>query len=123
MSVVVDTTVLVDVLRGDRAALDFLGGLERPPWCSEVSRVEIIRGLRSRERPLADRLFAELGWVPVDEPVARAAGEFGRKIRASHRGVGPMDLIVAATASVLEIPLATANVKHYPMFPRLKRPY
>ena len=123
MSVVLDTTVLVDILRGDRAALAFLMGLERPPSCSEVSRVEIVRGLRSRERPAADRLFDELEWWPVDEVVARTAGELGRTIRASHRNVGPVDLIVAATAKLLERPLATSNVKHYPMFPRLKPPY
>jgi predicted nucleic acid-binding protein len=123
MSVVLDTTVLVDVLRGDAAAVEYLLHLERPPSCSEVSRVEIIRGLRSRERPFADRLFAELEWWPVDEAVARTAGELGRALRASHRNVGAADLIVAATAKLLERPLATANVKHYPMFPRLKPPY
>jgi predicted nucleic acid-binding protein len=34
-----------------------------------------------------------------------------------------VDLIVAATAKLLDRPLATCNVKHYPMFPRLKAPY
>jgi predicted nucleic acid-binding protein len=123
VSVVLDTTVLVDVLRGDPAARAYLMGLDRPPACSEVSRVEIVRGLRSRERPAADRLFDELEWWPVDEVVARTAGELGRAIRASHRNIGPVDLIVAATAKLLERPLATSSVKHYPMFPRLRPPY
>jgi predicted nucleic acid-binding protein len=123
VSVVLDTTVLVDVLRGDPAARSYLMGLDRPPACSEVSRVEVVRGLRSRERPAADRLFDELEWCPVDEVIARTAGELGRAIRSSHRNIGPVDLIVAATAKLLERPLATSNVKHYPMFPRLRPPY
>ena len=118
-----DTTVLVDVLRRVPAARDYLRTLAHPPWCSEVTRVEVIRGLRSSERSAADRLFAGFRWHPVDEEVARLAGELGRTYRRSHRHAGAPDLIVAATAQRLDLPLATSNVKHFPMFPRLKTPY
>ena len=123
MSVVVDTTVLVDVLRRSTAAREFLKGLEAPPSCSEVTRVEIVRGLRSAEREPAERLLSEVRWHPVDEDVARLAGELGRRFRGSHRHLGAADLIVAATAQRLGLPLATSNVKRFPMFPRLKSPY
>lgn len=123
LSVVLDTTVLVDTLRGDQRASSYLKALEAPPSCSEVTRVEIIRGLRSRERAFADRMFAEIRWCPVDEDVARLAGELGREVRAGHRNLGTVDLMVAATAQLLGLPLATSNVKHFPMFPRLKPPY
>lgn len=123
MSVVLDTTVLVDVLRVRGAALRFLAGLQQVPVCSEVTRVEVIQGLRSAERAAADRLFAELRWHPVDEEVARLAGELGRRHRRSHGHGGIPDLIVAATAQRLGLPLATSNVKDFPMFPRLKPPY
>lgn len=123
MSVVLDTTVLVDVLRDRGAASAFLEGLDGVPTCSEVTRIEVIRGLRSAERSAADRLFAEIRWRPVDEEVARLAGDLGRRYRGSHRHAGIPDLIVAATAQHLDLPLATSNVKHFPMFPRLKPPY
>ena len=123
MSVVLDTTVLVDVLRRSQPARGFLMGLEGQPSCSEVTRVEIVRGLRSAERASADRLLSEIRWCPVDEDVARAAGELGRRFRGSHRQLSTADLIVAATAQRLALPLATSNVKHFPMYPRLKPPY
>ena len=123
MSVVLDTTVLVDVLRRSPAARDFLKDLEGQPSCSEVTRVEIVRGLRLAERASADRLLSEIRWCPVDEDVARVAGELGRRFRSRHRHLSTADLIVAATAQRLALPLATSNVKHYPMFPRLKPPY
>ncbi len=123
MSAVLDMTVLVDVLRRVPAARDYLVTLEHPAWCSEVTRVEVIRGLRSSERAAADRLFAGLRWHPVDEEVARLAGELGRRYRRSHSHAAIPDLIVAATAQRLGLPLATSNVKHFPMFPRLKPPY
>ena len=123
LSVVLDTTVLVDVLRRNEAARDFLKSLEDPPSCSEVTRVEILRGLRSAERAAADRLLSEIRWRPVDEDVARLAGELGRRFRSSHRDLSIVDLVVAATAQRLGLPLATSNVKHFPMFSRLKPPY
>ena len=73
MSAVVDTTVLVDHLRGAAGAVDYLSGLSSRPAASEISRVEIIRGLRSRERAAARRLFLHFAWVPLTTEVAEAA--------------------------------------------------
>lgn len=123
MSFVLDTTVLIDSLRGDRAAISWLLGLNERPSCSEVTRVEIIRGLRSAERADAEQLFTSLGWVPVSEPVARRAGDLGRRFRRSHAGIGTNDLIVAASAIDQGLTVATTNVKHFPMFKGLRRPY
>jgi len=33
------------------------------------------------------------------------------------------DLLIAATAGQLNLPLATTNVRHFPMFTGLKPPY
>ncbi|MGH2785589.1 MAG: type II toxin-antitoxin system VapC family toxin [Actinomycetota bacterium] len=123
MSAVLDTTVLIDILRGHPAAVDYVLDLEDVACCSEVTRVEVVRGLRSEERRSAERLFRQLRWAPVDEGISRAAGEFGRRLRRSHVGIGVADLIIAATAEHLDLPLATTNVKHFPMFRGLRAPY
>lgn len=121
-SVVLDTTVLIDHLRGTDRASSWLLGLPESPHCSEVTRTEILQGLRSPERAAAEALFAGIGWVPVDEQVSRLAGELGRRYRRSH-GIGAVDLIVAATAQLLGVPVATQNVRHFPMFVGLRPPY
>lgn len=123
MSPVFDTSVVIDVLRGNAPALDYVLGLEEVPVCSEVTRVEVLRGLRSEERRFAERLFQQLRWMSVDEAVARQAGEFGRRFRRSHVGIGISDLIIAATAEQLGAELATTNVRHYPMFRGLRPHY
>ena len=123
MTVVLDTTVIVDVLRGEPGAVDFIQALEYLPSCSEVTRIEITRGLRSAEREPAEGIFSALLWVPVDEGIARRAGTLGRRWRRSHPGISIADLAVAATADWLGADLATANVKHFPMFADLRRPY
>lgn len=123
MTVVLDSSVLIDVLRGSQAAGEFIAGLGGRPACSEVSRIEIIQGLRSSERRPATRLFAMVDWVPVDKAVARRAGELGRKWRQSHPGIDLADLAIAATAEEIGVPLATRNLKHFPMFEGLRAPY
>jgi predicted nucleic acid-binding protein len=115
--------VLVDHLRALQPATDYLAGLEDRPSCSEVTRIEIIQGLRSSERRDAEALFALIEWVAVSEAIARRAGELGRQWRRSHVGIGVADLAVAATTELGDASLATCNVKHFPMFPELQAPY
>ena len=123
MSVVFDTSILIDVLRGDSAALGYVRGVTDVPTCSEVTRIEVARGLRSGERASAEQLFRTLHWVPLDEPIARRAGELGRRWDRHRPGISLADLVIAATAEQIDGELATANVRHFPMFEDLQPPY
>jgi predicted nucleic acid-binding protein len=123
VSVVYDTSILIDVLRNDPAALEYVRDAQEVPACSEVTRVEVMRGLRSAERSSAETLFQALRWVPVDEPIARRAGELGRRWDRHRPGISVADLVIAATAKALDAELATTNVRHYPMFAGLRAPY
>ena len=123
MSIVFDTSVLIDVLRNDSSALAYVRSVHEVPICSEVTRVEVTRGLRSAERAAAERLFQALRWVPLDEPIARRAGELGRRWDRHRPGIGLADLVVAATAEQFGAELATTNVRHFPMFASLEPPY
>lgn len=123
MTVVLDTGVLIDHLRASSSASEYLAGLGDRPSCSEISRIEVIQGLRSSERGAANGLFALIAWVPVSETIARRAGELGRQWRRSHSGIGVADLAIAATAEEIGAPLATRNLKHFPMFEGLSAPY
>lgn len=118
-----DTNILIDCLRGHTAALEWMASLDEIPACSEVTRAEVLRGMRSPERRITEKLLATLRWISVDETVSRRAGEFGREHRRTHPELGVADLLIGATASVLDIELATTNTRDYPMFPRLAAPY
>lgn len=123
MSVVFDTSIVIDILRKDQAALDYVMGVREVPACSEVTRVEVMRGLRSAEHTAAEQLFRAVRWVAVDEPLARRAGELGRRWDRHRPGISLADLVVAATAEQVDAVLATTSVRHFPMFEGLQPPY
>jgi predicted nucleic acid-binding protein len=123
VSVLCDTSVIIDVLRGFPPAVAWARSLSEPPTCSEVTRVEVVRGLRTDERRATERLFGAITWIGLDEAIARRAGELGRTWRRSHQGIATADLIIAATAAEHGHELATLNVKHFPMVPGLRSPY
>ena len=121
--VVLDTDVLIDYLRGVPAAGRYVDGLDEVPTCSEVTRVEVLRGMRAHERRATERFLATIRWSMVDEETSGLAGELGRRFRRSHGGIGVADLVIAATATRLRAPLATLNVRHFPMFEGLEPAY
>ncbi|HZI97064.1 MAG TPA: type II toxin-antitoxin system VapC family toxin [Actinomycetales bacterium] len=122
----VDTSVLVDHLRGHGVATALLEGLvesgERVVT-SELSRFELLAGARPHEHGELEQVFAALDWVPVNEAIARGAGEYARTYRRSHSGIGAVDYLLAATATLLGAELLTTNVRHFPMFDALTPPY
>jgi predicted nucleic acid-binding protein len=125
MTVLVDTSVLIDVLRGKREATSALIDARRqgPLHASEVTRLEILAGMRPRETEPTRSLLAILIWHPLDDTVAEKAGELGRRWLPGNRGIDAADLAIAATALSLEAELYTLNPEHFPMFPRLAAPY
>jgi hypothetical protein len=122
-AVVLDSAVLIDVLRGHEPAVSFLRRLEQVPLCSEITRVEVLRGMRSNERPAVETLFQALDWIPIDQRIARRAGHLGHRWRRSHATISCADLVIAATVEDVDGTLATANVRHFPMFDELTPPY
>lgn len=122
---VVDTTILVDYLRDDPPAVALLkhertlGRLH----ASEITRLELLAGLRASELLATQALLATLIWHRLDRRIAEEAGRLGRRWLPSHRGIDAADLAIAATASLLGASLLTRNVKHFPMFEDLVAPY
>jgi hypothetical protein len=123
VSVLYDSSVVIDILRGFPPALHYARALGDLPTCSEITRVEVLRGVRSNERAATEKLFRFIHWIGIDEMIARRAGELGRTWRRSHPGISTPDLVIAATTQELGLELATCNVKHFPMMRGLQSPY
>ena len=127
MRLVLDTSVLIDHLRGRPAAATTLipDAIERgDELCSSyVVRAELLAGMRAGEEETTRDLMRLIAWYDVDEALSEAAGALGRRYLASHQGIEVADLIVAALTEQLDADLKTTNVKHFPMFKALRAPY
>jgi predicted nucleic acid-binding protein len=116
-AVVLDTTVLIDALRG-RPAADRVRGLRRAgdfPCVCAVGVEEVVRGLRPGEEEAARTLFAGLRVAPLRTIEGERAGEWRRRFGAEGVTLSQADCLVAASALGLGARLATGNPKDFPM--------
>lgn len=113
--IVLDTNVLIDVLRGRKAALAFLEDMADRfvPSCSVISVAEIFAGMRQEEERATRTLLDGLVIIPVTQDMAEVAGRFKR--RTKTRRLELADCLIAATVFVEGAALATGNMKDYPM--------
>ncbi|MBI5628694.1 MAG: PIN domain-containing protein [Candidatus Rokubacteria bacterium] len=118
VNVLVDSSVLIDVLRdrlGRPALLQRLvtqGSL----LCScDVTLAEVYAGMMERERPVTDALLESLYYVPSDPHVARAAGLLRGEWRRKGVTLTLMDACLAALAMRRGLVLLSDNARHFPM--------
>jgi len=124
--ILVDSDVLIAHLRGVAAARDWLMAARRdtgPLAISVVSVTEVAGGMRSAQRREVTRLLASMRPFGVSERISWRTAELMRGHRRSHSGIGLGDYLIAATADVEGLDLATLNVRHYPMFAGLAPPF
>lgn len=124
--ILVDSDVLIAHLRGMEAARDWLVAARRqdgPLAVSVISLTEVAGGMRSAERREVTRLLATLHAFPINDRIGWRAAELMRVYRRSHSAIGLGDYLIAATAQVEGLDLATLNVRHFPMFEDLAPPF
>lgn len=117
-ALLLDTTVLIDLLRGRpdaRRRLLSLRGTGDAPYVCAVNVEETVRGLRARELDAAGALFGGLRIVPLGVAEGWQAGQWRRQFAARGRTLAQADCLVAAAALSLGGRLATGNPRDFPM--------
>lgn len=112
-----DSTVLIDALRG-RAAADRVRRFRDarlPLLTTPINVEEIVRGLRPGEAEAATALFAGVRVLPVRHAEGERAGSWRRDYAGRGITVHQADCLIAACAVSAGARLATANVKDFPM--------
>ena len=122
-SILLDTDVLVDFLRGHSKAVAFVNAHSARIILSSIVVAELYAGVKGDEEQAALERFVSLfRVVPVSAEIAKAGGLYKRDYGKSH-GVGLADAILAASAEAENAELKTLNTKHYPMLKGLRQAY
>jgi hypothetical protein len=122
-SILPDTDVLVDFLRGYNKAVAFVNTHSVRIILSSIVVAELYAGVKGDAEQAALEDFVSLfRVVPVSVALAKAGGLYKRDYGMSH-GVGLADAILAATAEAEDAELKTLNRKHYPMLKGLRPAY
>jgi len=112
-----DTTVLIDALRGRTAVqrLRALRSSEPVPFVCAVNVEEVWRGVRPGEEAAVRRLLGALRLAPLGREEGERAGTWRRDLAATGVTLSQADCLVAAAAVGVGATLATGNPKDFPM--------
>ena len=115
---ILDTTVLIDHLRGRREVVEFITELAQQghqlgTCCVNIA--ELYAGLSDKEHNRANRLIEHLDYYEISRGIAKLAG--GYRFSFARQGVTltTADTLVAAVAIDQDATLMTANARDYPM--------
>ena len=121
-SVIVDTDIIIDLLRGVPQAKEFFEKIktrEIIAYYSEITEIEIYSGQSAgtpEEEKIIENLLELMTRLDINKAIARKAGEFRRKYSCCIP-----DALIAASASVNNIhTIATRNKKHYELIKEVK---
>ena len=104
-----DTNILIDVLRGEQDALAWLQQQQRPA-ISVITWIELLVDCRGEETAAVETWLACFPRFPLDDAIAREAV----RLRQT-RGLKVPDAIILATAVCHGLTLATRNARDFPL--------
>ena len=118
MKLLLDTTVLIDAMRGRAAVLTALAEAVRSGHelgTSALNLAEVYSGIRNNEESLAREFLASLTCYPVTDSIAERGGRLRNEWARRGISLGLADAVIAATALEHGLRLATDNRKDFPM--------
>ncbi|WP_436926958.1 type II toxin-antitoxin system VapC family toxin [Halosimplex amylolyticum] len=116
-----DTSFLIDLMNGDDDAVQKARELERDlvqQRLSSMTLFELYYGIArvsdsASEREEVERVLASKPIQPADAAVMRKAGRLSGERQNDGTPVGDGDVIIAATADIVEEPVLTRNVEDF----------
>jgi tRNA(fMet)-specific endonuclease VapC len=119
MPYLVDTDVLVDVSRNNKAAIAFLDQLDDSWSMSIITALELIVGARNKkEVTQIDQLLGVYSAIPLTTEIGNSSYGLLRQFAKSH-GLRVFDSLIAATAMEENLTLLSKNKKHFQMIRNL----
>lgn len=113
--ILVDTNILIDHFRKKRKNTTILYRLNEQYHLaiSTITEFEFLSGFSKAQEALGREIVREMDILSFNTDCARQAVIIYRALKTQNALVPPMDIFIAATAIVHQLPLATLNAKHF----------
>lgn len=116
-----DSSFLIDLMNGDGDAVEKARDLERDLVQQRISSMtlfELYYGIAraadsEAERETVEHVLASKPIYPADTAVMRKAGRLSGELQNHGTPVGDGDVIIGATADIVEEPVLTRNVEDF----------
>ncbi len=125
--VIFDTTVMVDVLRGQRAVAPVIQKIEElglPKAVAATTVQELMKGAVlasfALEVSKVEQLLCALVVLPFDEASAKIAGKIEAELEKSGKPIDIQDIQIASVALLHNELLITRNMDHFSRIKGLK---
>ena len=113
-----DTTVIIDCLRGKRKTVEFLTEVASEGssvGCCAINIAEVCAGMKENEGQVTKKFLDSLEYYEVTRNLAGQAGEYKREYSRKGITLSLSDVIIAAVAISNNLTLVTDNLRHYPI--------
>ncbi|WP_335999126.1 PIN domain-containing protein [Halorientalis halophila] len=117
---ILDTSFLVDVLRGEEGIDELLQTVDRsgPAQVSSVTIMELWEGIHladssGEEKQVVRELLEGVHELPFDRECAMEAGAISAGLRQSGQQIETADVQIGAAARVYDVPVVTNNADHF----------
>lgn len=114
-----DTSVIIDCLRGKKPATKLVSGLEGERASSLICLAELYEGVNQAqsknqaEREVLDFFQALNKVYGLNENIAKTFGKIRAELKSEGKIIQDLDILIAATCIVHHLTLVTSNTKHF----------
>lgn len=114
-----DTSIIIDYLRGDASMIALLNNLRGEITSSTICLAELFEGVyrdknKKQARKIIRDFFTTLSAVyEVNQEVAEKFGELRAELKKEGNVIEDIDIFIAATSIVHDAILVTKNKKHF----------
>ena len=123
-----DSSLIIDVLRGQPAAIRHLSEIKDEDqnniYICSVVYYEVVRGFRDETSKnkieMFNKLYDNTKHLSLDEKSANKAVDIYRKLASKGLNIGDNDIYIAAISIVNDCTLVTANTRHFERVEGLK---
>jgi len=115
-SVIIDTDIAIDFLRGQVYANDLMHQLweKNLAFLSILSVYELYAGMKVKEKEDTENFISACNIALITPEIAREGGKLYRHYRKKGITLTTTDCLILATSLAKNYKIATKNVNHYP---------